>query len=81
MDDFRPFSNTRNMPSQAWINDVFDAKAVARGGIVRSAIRDVDREVGREYFLNEVRKRGFHAVECGGQLIVICNPGTIKLIC
>jgi hypothetical protein len=69
------------MPSQACINDVFDAKAVARGGIVRRAMRDVERDVGRGYFPNEVHKRGFHAVGCGDQLIVICNPGSIRMIC
>ena len=81
MNDLRPFSRTRNMPSQAWINDVFDAKAVSRGGIVRRAIRDVEREVGRDFFTEEVRKRGFHLVECGGQFIVICNAGSMKVIC
>jgi hypothetical protein len=34
--------------AQAWLDDVFAAKAVGKGGIVRRAIRDVEREMGRE---------------------------------
>ena len=81
MNDLRIFSRFHNMPSQAWLNGVFDAKAVARGGIVRRAVRDVNREVGRDLFVQEVRKRGYHLVECGGQYIVICNAGQMNVIC
>jgi hypothetical protein len=49
--------------------------------VVRRAVRDVEREVGRERFIREVRMRGHHLVECGGQFIVICNPGQIRILC
>ncbi|WP_346763697.1 hypothetical protein [Rhodobacter sp. SY28-1] len=52
---------------------MFAAKAVERGSGVRRSVRDVEREVGRDFFVAEVRRRGFHLVECGGQFIVICN--------
>ena len=52
---------------------MFAAKAAQSGGIVRRAVRDVEREVGREAFLREVAGRGFHVVECSGQFIVICS--------
>jgi hypothetical protein len=68
----------RNAP---WLDDVFSAKSVTRGGVVRRAVRDVEREVGRDRFILEVRRRGFHLVECGGQFIVICNPGQVRLLC
>ncbi len=68
-------------PNLAWLSRVFDAKSVDRGGIVRRAVRDVDREVGRDLFVAEVRRRGFHLLECGGQFIVICNAGKVQLIC
>jgi hypothetical protein len=67
--------------SQAWLDDVFAAKAVGKGGIVRRAVRDVEREVGRAAFMAEVRRRGFHLIECGGQFIVICNTGQMQVIC
>lgn len=69
-------------PNRAWTAAVvFAAKAAARGGIVRRAVRDVEREIGRDACSAEVRRRGFHLVECGGQFIVIRNPGRLTLIC
>nr|WP_149586994.1 N-(5'-phosphoribosyl)anthranilate isomerase [Tabrizicola flagellatus] len=64
-----------------WLDHVFSAKAAATGGVVRRSIRDVEREVGRARFVAEVRRRGFHLVECGGQYIVICNQGQIRILC
>jgi hypothetical protein len=60
---------------------VFQAQAVAKGGVVRRAVVDVEREVGRAAFLAEVRRRKFHLVECGGQFIVICNAGHMQVLC
>ena len=77
MQMFRPPSVT----AHAWLEDVFSAKAVGKGGIVRRAVGDVEREVGRGALVAEVRRRGFHLVECGGQFIVICNPGQMQVIC
>ena len=64
-----------------WLEEVFTAKAVGRGGVVRRSVRDVEREVGRARFVAEVRRRGFHLVECGGQFIVICNAGHLQVLC
>jgi hypothetical protein len=44
-------------------------------------MRDVEQEIGRERLILEVRKRGFHLVEYGGQFIVICNSGHLQVIC
>jgi hypothetical protein len=66
--------------NQAFIDQVFFAKAVNRAGVVRRSVRDVEREVGRDPFIAEVRRRGFHLIECGGQFVVICNSGAIKVI-
>jgi hypothetical protein len=64
-----------------WMDLVFSAKAVARGGIVRRSAAWVEREVGRDRFVAEVKRRGYHLVETGGQLIVICNSGGLRVIC
>ena len=29
----------------------------------------------------EVRARGFHLIECGSQLVVICHPGGLRVVC
>ena len=68
-------------PAIPWLDEVFSAKSVRRGGIVRRAVRDVEREVGRALFVTEVRRRGFHLLECGGQFIVICNSGQMQVLC
>ena len=64
-----------------WLDQVFRAQAVVKGGIVRRAVADVERELGRDIFVAEVRRRGFHLVECGGQFIVICSADPMRVIC
>jgi hypothetical protein len=51
------------------------------GGIVRRALRDVEREIGFETLELEVRRRGFHMVQCGTQVIIICTTGDLRVIC
>ena len=63
-----------------WIHQIVAAKAVARGAVVRRSVALVEREVGRERFIEEVDRRGFHLIECGGQFVVICNSGRIQII-
>jgi hypothetical protein len=65
----------------SWADSVFAAKAVAKGGVIRRAIRDVDQDIGRAAFELEVRRRGYHLIECDNQYIVICNAGRINVIC
>jgi hypothetical protein len=67
----------RHIPDH-WIEQVFAAKAVAKGGIVRRAVPWVEREIGRERFICEVEGRGFHLLECAGQFIVICLDAPVK---
>ncbi len=76
----QPFPTTFK-PSSIWGDTIFSAKAVGRDGIVRRAIRVVEREMGRKAFVSVVQRCGFHLVECGGQFIVIGNPGLMKVTC
>jgi hypothetical protein len=64
-----------------WLDQVFKAKSATQGGIVRRNIRDVDRKIGRERLELEVRRRGFHMIECGGQFIIICTRQHLRVIC
>lgn len=61
-----------------WIEQVFAAKAVTKGGIVRRAVPWVEREIGRERFFHEVHRRGFHLLECAGQFIIICSDAPVR---
>lgn len=47
------------LSADVWIRDVFACKAVQQGLVVRRKIRDIERYVGMECFLAEVRARGF----------------------
>ena len=62
-----------------WCAQIFGAKSVERGGIVRRSVRDVEREIGRGRLIAEVQARGFHLVECGGQFLIICNGGQLRV--
>ncbi|APE43289.1 N-(5'-phosphoribosyl)anthranilate isomerase [Sulfitobacter alexandrii] len=65
---------------EIWLRDVFSAKQVLTGGIIRRKTRDIERYVGREAFESEVRRRGFQAVENAGHIIVFCNQERIRCI-
>jgi hypothetical protein len=64
-----------------WIGQLFSAQAVAKGGVVRRSVWDVERKVGRQRLELEVRKRGFHMLECGGQFVIVCSDADIRMIC
>lgn len=59
---------------------MFSAKAAKSGGVIRRNIAWIEREVGRELFEDEVRRRGYHLIEAGNQLVVICNRQDLRLI-
>ncbi len=73
--------HSRPLPPEFWLQQVFEAKAAQQGGVVRRKLSDVDRTVGREAFIAEIRRRGFHAVENSGQVVVFCNNAPIDLLC
>jgi hypothetical protein len=52
----------------------------ARSVSDRRSLRWVEAEVGRAAFEGEVRRRGWHLVECNGQLVVFCTPRPIKVL-
>lgn len=63
-----------------WIAAIFSAKAVQNGGVVRRNRIWVEREIGRDRFEDEVRQRGYHLIEVGQQLVVICNTGQFRVV-
>lgn len=63
-----------------WIAHVFSAKAAQRGGVIRRSVTWVRNEIGEARFVEEVRLRGFHLLECGGQFVVVCSRAPIRRI-
>lgn len=68
------------LPSAPWVDQIFSAKAVLRGGVVRRSLRWIEAEVGRASFEDEVRRRGWHLVDCNGQLVVFCTRRPISIL-
>ena len=64
-----------------WLKLIFSAKSAMHGGVVRRSVPWVESEIGRERMVAEVKRRGFHMIECGGQFVVICNGGGVRVIC
>jgi hypothetical protein len=63
---------------QQFLAELFSSRAAATGAVIRRNARDIDRFVGRETFLAEMRRRGFSVVENAGQMVVFCNCEPIR---
>lgn len=64
----------------AWIDQIFDAQQVNSGNVVRRKIDDVNKYASMTELVDEVRARGYHLVECGEQVLIVCNPGHIRIV-
>jgi hypothetical protein len=73
-----PLSTCRR---ERWLDEIFASQAARTGGLVRRAARDADRRIDRQFFELEVRRRRFRLLECGGQYVVICTPGDLRIVC
>lgn len=70
----------RLIPPEVWMQQIFDAKAARQGGVVRRSRRDIDRTVGLPMFEAELHRRGYHAVENSGQVVIFCNNAPIRVL-
>ena len=68
---------TRQSGPEIWLEQIFSAKSARNQGVVRRSRRWIETEIGREYFEQAVRTRGFHLIEAGDQLVVICHSGPV----
>lgn len=62
-----------------WLCQLFSAQVAASGGIVRRQVRDVERLIGRERFLHEIRRRGYRVVENAGHFVIFCNTDPVRM--
>lgn len=63
---------------EIWMREVFASKAVQRGEVIRRKARDIERYAGMERFREELQRRGFRAIENGGQIIIFCNQEPLR---
>lgn len=65
----------------AWLNKVFKAGQVNKGGVVRRSVTSVKKYASIKELQNEVRIRRFHLLRMGDQYVIVCNGGYLRLIC
>lgn len=65
----------------AWMNQIFRAGQANVGGVVRRNVQDVEKYVGLSVLLDECKRRGFHVVQTGDQLVILCNEGNMDIHC
>ncbi len=75
----RPMMTSASNASEIWLARVFAAKA-ADGHVIRRNIAWVEREIGRDRFMAEVRRRGFRLLQTADQFIVVCHSGPIHVL-
>jgi len=63
---------------EKFLRNIFTSQAVQHGQVLRRKICDIERYVGMDVFLYEVRARGFQAVENRDQVLVYCNNAPIR---
>lgn len=63
-----------------WIDQIFSAKAAISGGVIRRSVDWVEREIGRDRFFIEVRRRGFHLMRAGNQYIILCATDPVQFL-
>lgn len=66
------------MPS-AWIEQLFQAAQVANGGVVRRSRDTVDEYASLEEVIAEAKKKKWHVIETGGQVLVLCHQGSLVI--
>jgi len=70
-----------NIKTSKWIDQIFKAKIVDEGGVVRRSVASVRKYASPEALEYAVKRRGFHMNESAGQYIIYCNDGDIRLNC
>lgn len=68
------------LSADAWLQQLFRSQAAAKGGVIRRQKRDIERLLGWDRFRRELKRRGIHAVENAGQVVIFCNQDAVRII-
>ena len=69
------------MAEPAWITAIFKAGQTSKDGIVRRHVASVDHYGGGvDNLIAAAKLRGFHVVQVGPQLVVLCNNGEVRVL-
>lgn len=64
-----------------WIKQMFDAQQVERGGVIRRSRADVEKYASLRSVIRVAKERGFHVIETGDQIVVLCHEGGMVIHC
>jgi hypothetical protein len=71
------------VPPHPWLRQMFSARTAIEGGIeggiVRRNVTDVERLVGREMFMQVIRRRSSRVVENAGHFVIFCNAEPVHI--
>lgn len=62
---------------RSWLEQIFDAKQIAKNGLVRRSVDDVHENASFEILQEMTIENGFHLIETGGQYVILCNTGSL----
>jgi len=48
---------------EQFFGSLFNSKAVQQGAVIRRKVRDVERLVGRDLFIREMKRRGYTRIQ------------------
>ena len=65
---------------EEFLDALFDCDDARAGGIVQLSHLDMERFVGREAFIADMKARRYTALLNRGQIFVICNNKDLRLI-
>jgi len=63
----------------SWISQIFEADAASNGGVVRRSKKDVEKFSSMAELIDEAKKQGYHVIETGGQVVILCHAGEIVI--
>ena len=72
--------NVSPLTPNEWVIDLFSSRAARSGSVVRRNVRDIERYVGLVEFKQELSRRGFHAIENAGQMVIFCNQEPVRVV-
>ncbi|SLN21346.1 N-(5'-phosphoribosyl)anthranilate isomerase [Pseudooctadecabacter jejudonensis] len=63
-----------------WLHQIFQCRAAETGGIIKRQLHDVEKEVGLGVLIHEVKRRNFRLLRTNAHVIIICDPGPIRVL-
>ncbi|PRB01754.1 N-(5'-phosphoribosyl)anthranilate isomerase [Microbacterium sp. MYb64] len=65
----------------AWVDQMFRAQQSMSGGVVRRSIDDVMQYGALDEIIARAQENGWHVIETGDQIVVLCHPGSMQIFC